>query len=442
MKNLTNTFAVAVALYASSAESQTFTTLVQFSGSGGAAIGASPFGSLTLSSTTLYGMTYGGGTNHFGNVFSVGTDGTNYRNLLSFSGTGGSASGQSPRGNLTLSGTALYGMTYGGGANGYGNVFSVGANGTNFRNLLSFTGSSGAATGGNPWGSLTLNGTTLYGMTAGGGANNFGNIFSVGADGTNFRNLLSFTGSSGAAIGNTPQGNLTPSGTTLYGMTAGGGANHFGNIFRIGADGTNYQDLVSFTGFSGSAAGVDPQGSLTIGGTTLYGMTFENGIGNVLSVGMDGVNFQNLVTFTGSSGTAIGGGPWGSLTLSGTTLYGTTRWGGTNGYGSVFSVGIDGSGYRSLYSFTLGADGGNPFGDLILSGGTLFGMTNDGGTSFGQNGNGTIFALTLPTPTPEPGTLALLAVGTAGLAGYGFRRRRHTCRVLDAHSLSLKARCS
>ena len=54
-------------------------------------------------------------------------------------------------------------------------VFSIGVNGTNFQNLLMFTGTNGLL----PNGSLTLSGSVLYGMTSAGGSNgaNDGTIF-------------------------------------------------------------------------------------------------------------------------------------------------------------------------------------------------------------------------------------------------------------------------
>ena len=114
--------------------------------------------------------------------------------------------------------------------------------------------------------------------------------------------------------------------------------------------------------------------------------------------------------------------PLGSLTLSGTTLYGTTDGGGVNHRGNIFSVGIDGSDYQDLYSFTGGtADEGGPEGDLTLSGGTLFGMTPlpDAG-----RGYGTVFAFVLPTPTPEPGTLAFAGVAAVALVAYRWQGHR------------------
>ena len=406
---------------ASRAESQTFKTLVQFSGSSGAAIGDAPTGSLTLDGTTLYGMTSGIGTGFNGNVFSVGTDGTCYQNLLSFTGTGGAASGRTPLGSLTLNGTSLYGMTRNGGANGHGNVFSVSADGTNYQNLLEFTGSGGSATGDQPYGKLTLDGTTLYGTTMAGGY--YGNIFSVGIAGTNYRNLVNFTSSAGTATGLYPLDSLTLSGTTLYGITTYGGSSGYGNVFSVATDGTNFRNLLSFTGTGGGTTGNAPIGSPILSGSTLYGMTEYGGtmgVGNIYSIATDGTNYKNLLTFTGSGGS--GQYPSGGLILSGTTLYGRTFEGGPNSAGNIFSVGIDGSDFQDLYSFTGGTDGGFPDGELTLSGGTLFGMTSAGGSAVGVFGNGTIFALVLPTP--EPCTLALAGSAAAALVSYRWRRRR------------------
>jgi hypothetical protein len=351
-----------------------------------------------------------------GNLFSVGIDGTNYQNLVSFTGTSGSANGLHPQGSLIFAGTTLYGMTEFGGANvpnNLGNIFSVGTDGTNYQNLVSLTTFTGMANGKNPVGSLTLAGTTLYGMTENGGIGN-GNIFSVGTNGTNYQNLYAFPGSGYAA---SPQGNLTLVGTTLYGMSEHGGPG-YGNIFSIGSNGANYRNLVFFTNTSGSANGAFPTGSLTLSDTTLYGMTSDGGVygsGNIFSVGTDGSNYQNLYSMTGGTGGSL---PNGSLLLSGTTLYGMTRYGGTIGDGNIFSMGVDGSGYQDLYNFGYLTGGYQPYGDLTLSGGTLFGMAYYGGSG----GVGTVFALTLPTP--EPGSLALAGSAAAVVGAYRWRRRR------------------
>jgi uncharacterized repeat protein (TIGR03803 family) len=407
MKSLILTFAICIALCASRGDSQTFKTLVQF-GNGG-----TQGGGLTLSGSTLYGMGAGGG---YGTVYSVGIDGTSFQNLVSFTGTGGIAIGNDPTGGLTLSGTTLYGTTKLGGSDSHGNVFSVGVNGTNFRNLHTFT-YGDMTTGLFPWGAkLAIAGTTLYGTTFLGGIGN-GNLFSVGIDGTNCQNFVALTGSGGTAQGNIPLNGLTLSGSTLYGMTEGASQNQYGTVYSVEIDGTNFQSLVSFTGTNGMAIGAGPEYcTLTLAGTTLYGTTTQggaNGDGNVFSVGIDGTNFQNLLSFTGTGGAASGFRPFGSVTLSGTTLYGMTRDGGAFGFGNIFSVGIDASHYDDLHDFTGGPDGGDPYGDLTLSGGTLFGVTNR-----------TIFTIDLTTPTPEPGTLALAGSAAALLVANRWRKRR------------------
>ena len=347
-------------------------------------------------------MTTSGGSNGDGNIFSVGTNGANYQNLLSFSGAGGPAIGAFPTGSLALIGSTLYGMTpYGGTGrfsnNGAGNAFSVGTDGSGFQNLISFTGTSGSASGANPFGGMAFTGSTLYGMTFGGAASTDGNIFSIGIGGVNYQNLFPFSG--GSTSGQAPYGSLTVGGSTLFGMTSTGGSAGRGVLFSIGSNGTSYRNLLTFHGTDGNA----PRGSLTLNGSTLYGMTSMGSnklLGNIFSIGTNGTNYTNLVSFTGTSGSAEGVSPFGSLTLSGTTLYGMTSEGGVDGFGNIFSVGIDGSDFQNLYSFTGGSDGGYPYDDLTLSAGTLFGTAYQGGV----NNNGTIFALTLP----EPGTLALV----------------------------------
>ncbi len=306
--------AVLLAIGAGRASAQTFTNLLSFSGAGGAYPGADPLGSLTLSGTTLYGMTFEGGSGGIGTVFSVGTNGSGFQNLLSFSGAGGAYPGESPVGSLTLSGATLYGMTAYGGSGGIGTLFSVGTNGSGFQNLLSFSGSGGAYPGWSPFGNLTLSGTTLYGMTQIGGSSANGNVFSVGVNGSGFQNLLSFSGAGGAYPGYDPPGSLTLSGTTFYGMTSAVG---YGNVFSVGANGSGFQNLVYFSGLSGAYPGVQPDGSLTLSGTTLYGMTsgFSSGgrtigYGNVFSVGTNGSGFQSLVSFTGAGGAYPGANPW------------------------------------------------------------------------------------------------------------------------------------
>lgn len=96
-------------------------------------------------------------------------------------------------------------------------------------------------------------------------------------------------------------------------------------------------------------------------------------------------NFSSTINGTNWDGAY----PNGGLLSSGNTLYGTASGGGIEGYGTVFAVNSDGSGFTNLYDFTNGIDGANPYSGVILSGHTLFGVAEYGGT----DGNGTVFAL-------------------------------------------------
>jgi uncharacterized repeat protein (TIGR03803 family) len=76
--------------------------------------------------------------------------------------------------------------------------------------------------------------------------------------------------------------------------------------------------------------------------------------------------------------------------LSGSTLYGTTTDGGTNGFGTVFQINTDGTGYQILYNF-VSSNTGNPNGALILAASTLYGIAGDW-----------LFSLTVPPPSVPP----------------------------------------
>src|SRR5208282_3069976 len=98
------------------------------------------------------------------------------------------------------------------------------------------------------------------------------------------------------------------------------------------------------------------------------------------------------------------------LILSGGTLFGTAQYGGTNGYGAVFAVNTNGSNFTTLYSFTAtsgsnhtNGDGAYPYAGLILSGNTLYGTAVGGGSG----GNGTVFSLSYPSPR-----LSIITSGT------------------------------
>jgi uncharacterized repeat protein (TIGR03803 family) len=381
--------------------------------------GQYPKGGLLLSGSALYGMTNEGGAVNAGTIFQVGIDGTGYSITHTF--LGGFSTG--PEGSLIQSGSTLYGLVSND-TTGHGTIFQVAPDGSGYSVMHTFNG--GPNDGSVPWGSLVQSGSTLYGMTVNGGTAGVGTIFQIGTDGTGFSLLHSFTG--GPADGANPYGSLIASnsgsngknqaGSVLYGMTREGGipvqnsTASLGTIFRIGADGTGFTLLHLFGSSAGD--GQSPIGSLVQSGSTLYGMTSGGGgagYGEIFSINTDGTLYRVLHSFTANPD---GAGPLGSLVVSGSTLYGMTEEGG-NGLGTIFEIGTDGTGYSVIHSFVL-TDGGVPYGDLLLSGSTMYGMTSDGGAF----GHGVVFSF--PIPVPEPSSLMLAAAGSS-LALLARRRR-------------------
>ncbi|MDD5150656.1 MAG: T9SS type A sorting domain-containing protein [Flavobacterium sp.] len=230
--------------------------------------GSNPWGSLISDGTFLYGMTFGGGSNSMGTVFKIKFDGTGYTKLLDFAGL---SNGRNPRGSLLYDGTYLYGMTSVGGSDNFGTLFKILPNGTGYVKLLNFD---SITNGRNPYGALISDGTYLYGMTSGSGTNSstsFGTIFKITPAGTGYTKLLDFDG---AAKGRYPYGSLFSDGTFLYGMTFAGGVDNWGTLFKIAPNGTGFTKLIDF---GGTTTGMNPWGSLISVGTSLYGMTGGGG---------------------------------------------------------------------------------------------------------------------------------------------------------------------
>ena len=137
--------------------------------------GNGPVASLVLSGQTLYGTTLYGGANGNGTIFAVNTDGTSFTNLHAFS-LSGFSDGTDPDGGLILFGNTLYGTASVCGTNGYGTLFALNTDGSNFNTLHAFA---RWYDGGLPSGGLVLSGGNLYGTAQEGGANDTGTLFSI-----------------------------------------------------------------------------------------------------------------------------------------------------------------------------------------------------------------------------------------------------------------------
>jgi uncharacterized repeat protein (TIGR03803 family) len=357
-----------IALGTASMQAQTYSVLHNFGGVGG----SQPQRNLTLLGSHLYGMTTNGGDSNYGCIFTIDTNGNGFRVIHNFSPLGGNGPGW-PAGSLTLSGSTLYGTTTVGGTSGNGAIFSIDTNGSSFTVLHEFN---GFFDGADPRESLTLLGNTLFGVTELGGKDGSGIIFSISTNGLGYKILLNFNDTDGGA----PIGDLVAQGKHLYGVASAGGTgfpfNSAGCIYRIDTNGANDTVLYSLTAMDGSI----PWGTPILSGNTLYGTTEEGGTGSfgtVFSVNTNGTGFTVL-----ANGDAIHGGQFvGDLLLSGNNLLGLAPTGGNGS--TIYSVTTNGSSFNTVVDFTgtVGAYmGKSPYGGLISSGNTFYGMTQNGGT--------------------------------------------------------------
>ncbi len=344
------------------------------------------------------------------------TTAQNFKVVYSFTYPESQSAGDPPTGDLVFSGNTFYGTTMeGGNQGGFGTVFAINAGGTGSTILHSFSGAYypgyNNSDGAFPQAGVILSGNTLYGTTWAGGTSGLGTVFSVNTDGTGFTNLHSFTGSDGAA----PQAGLVVSGNTLYGMTHGvafNGSQYGGDtVFAVNTDGTGFTNLYTFTDTGNGASGAGPFAGLTLSSNRLYGATYSSGTGTyssassgygrIFAINTDGTGFTSLHSFTprsdSGSTNSDGAYPRGRLVLSGNTLYGTASLGGTADNGTIFAINTDGTGFTNLHNFTQNANnyyGTNNDGAYPQAGLILLGNTLYGtAQSGGTGGEGTVFAI-------------------------------------------------
>jgi uncharacterized repeat protein (TIGR03803 family) len=142
-----------------------------------------------------------------------------------------------------------------------------------------------------------------------------------------FTNVYTFSIRTGGSLTNSdgayPESGLTLSGNTLYGTTHYGGGSGLGTVYSVNTGGTVFSNLYSFPGGSG---GLEPTTGLVLSGNMLYGSASP-----LFGLETNGTGFTNLFSFPGTDAANLNG-----LILSGGTLYGTSYQGGTNGVGTIF----------------------------------------------------------------------------------------------------------
>lgn len=356
----------------------TFTNEIDFDGTNN---GRGPYGSLIQADNgKLYGMTYYGGINNLGILFSYDYTITNFVKELDFDLT---TTGGRPKGDLIqLNNGKLYGMNNVGGSNYKGVLFSYNPISTTFSNEFDFDGTDN---GQNPSGSLiTGNDGNIYGLTSSGGAGINGVLFKYDPILNNFEKKIDLNyAENGRYIYG---GLLEATNGFLYGMTNSGGANDLGVLFSINP--VTYKVTKEFD-FDGTNNGSRPYGNLIEANNgKLYGMTYQGGTNNhgvIFEYNPLDKVFNKLVDFNNST---IGGFARGSLMQSSNgKLYGLTTSGGANSSGVLFEYEITTNTYIKKIDFN-GTNGSGPNGSLIeASNGKFYGLTSSGGA----NSRGTLF---------------------------------------------------
>ena len=234
------------------------TTLVEFTGNGVTNKGSKPYAALVQASDgNFYGTTQLGGASNLGTAFKMTPTGI-LTTLVEFTGTGGAKKGGQPYAAL-VQGTDgnFYGTTRLGGASDFGTIFKMTPSGL-LTTLVEFTGgTTGAARGSQPWAALMqASDGNFYGTTRNGGAGvaSVGTVFRMTPAGT-VTTLVDFSSSNNGAGG---YGAINPVSSLieaedghLYGTTSGATITG-GTIYRIILPG---KPSVLVTGVSVQASG-------------------------------------------------------------------------------------------------------------------------------------------------------------------------------------------
>ena len=261
----------------------------------------------------------------------------------------------------------LYGLTANGGANGLGVLYSILSNDSSYQLLYSF----GAGTdGARPYGGLTIAlGTKLFGTTRAGGNMGKGTIFFFDTFTNVYAKVADFTGANGAS----PSGDLTYYNGMLYGVAPLGGVGNGGTVFAYDPVAGVLSDVFDLTGVTGT----NPYGNITLLNDKLY---FINSQGGSVNGGSIAVLDPVAGTVTDVYNFAALGYPHSGMVAYNNLLYGTENDRGQ--VGDIFSFDPATTTYTDLHDFNQADqftpdDIINPNG-LTVYNGVLYGSAQNG----------------------------------------------------------------
>jgi uncharacterized repeat protein (TIGR03803 family) len=415
LKFFVQALAVGSVLLVPVAYAQTYTVLHNFTGG---ADGALPFAGLTMDAAgNLYGTTAGFGRNGCGTVYKLTrhSNAWTFGTLYSFRGLPDACS---PQSRVVFGPSGLLYGAAAGGSNEDGAVYklqppdhicaSISCEWTETV-LYSFT---DVPDGAYPRGDVVFDSAgNLYGATRNGGSSGYacaddepcGAVYELtpSPGGWSESIIYSFEGLNDGAF---PNGVFLDSTGHLVGTTSfrgNEGQSPWGTVFSLAPNGQGQWTETTLHSFSGGQDGGSPlAGVIADASGGFYGTTSWQGSGaggTVWQFTSSGL-LNILASLTGSG---YEPGPEAALTMDAAgNLYGTTAAEGAFNQGSVFKLTPSNGGWTltTLHSFTGGADGGTPTGQLILdANGNIYGTTvlgGSGGQCSPNAGCGVVFEIT------------------------------------------------
>lgn len=406
---------------ASAAHAQTLTVLHTFTGG---ADGATPGTNLVMDSRgNIYGTT-SGNPRGFGEVFELVKHGSSWVLYTLYVFAGGD--GSEPSGLMMGSDGNLYGTNTSGGHGEYGTVYKLTPPASvcksascpwSYAKLYDFT---GQTDGGNPYGQLVERNGNFYGTTLYGGeypngcetGHGCGTVYELSPSQGGWTETVLYS------FRTTPDGWWPSAGVifdpagNLYGTTYAGGVNNDGTVFELSPSGSGWTETILYSfGANQAADGRDPLSGLVrdnagnlYGGTNMGGSFGFNGPGTIYSLTPSSGGWTPNLLYSFDYLYGDGTPKFGDMIFDAAAgnLYGTTPGQGGSPstqqyFGNVFMMTPSNGGwnYVNLYTFTCGADGGDPFSTPIMdSNGNLYGTASIGGEGCFENGYGTVWELT------------------------------------------------
>ncbi|MDW3208462.1 MAG: MBG domain-containing protein [Reichenbachiella sp.] len=287
-------------------------------------------GKLLFYQNRLFGVMRSGGEmyNYYGGLFSVNTDGSDFKHLHYFE----LEDGEEPHGSLIALNGKIWGVNYKHGNSIAGTLFSYDLQEEAFKVELDFSKSTASGYQPNP---VVAYEGMIYGTTYGGGDNSVGLVYSFNPE-TAERTTLHTFSTDGLYR---PSAFLEIRNGMLYGRTLySNGANSMG-IYRIDLSDNSYEVIYTIT---------DVIEKVTLSDTHFYLITNaggNNSQGFIRKVALDGTEEETPYHLIEEDGNFIG-----RPTFYGGMLWGAMAYSGANSEGFIFTY-DDTNGFQNLMDF-------------------------------------------------------------------------------------------